>query len=548
MLRNAVILALLAAIVAVPFLMRPAERASSSPDRVLVIVSPHNEAIRHEFARAFAAKRLREHGETVAIDWRTPGGTSEIAKFLASEYLAAFENHWKRTLRRPWNNEVATAFDNHSIELPADPADDSPAQAARRAFLSSDVGIGIDLFFGGGAYDFIQQARAGRLVDCGILTARPEWFSGPDAIPQMLGGEEYYDKEGRWIGACLSAFGIVYNSDALQRLGIASLPSQWSDLADPRLFGQVALADPTKSGSVAKAFEMLIQQQMQEEVARRGGLDSLDAAALEEALAAGWDSAMRLILTIAANARYFTDSATKIPIDVSLGDAAAGMSIDFYGRFQSETTLRDSGRERMAYLTPEGGSSVGVDPIGLLRGANEPELARDFIEFVLSIEGQKLWNFQVGTPGGPQTYALRRLPIRRELYGPEWRAFRSDPGVDAYADAAKFSYHPEWTAPLFSVIRFIVRVACLDPHDELREAWQATIAAGLPAEALDRLLDVTAINYQAARETLRPTLRSPDRVAEVRLAKDLGNHFRQQFIQARHTAEKLSARQTTPAP
>lgn len=533
MIRNTIIAGLLAGIVAIPFVMRPEGAGQDRPDRTLVIISPHNEAIRHEFANAFAAYWQREHGETVSIDWRTPGGTSEIAKFLASEFRAAFENYWRRELGRPWSAEVAGAFDNRSVELPDDPSRDSLAQAARRAFLTSDIGPGIDLFFGGGAYDFIQQARAGRLVDCGILQARPEWFRETSGIPQSLGGEDYYDPEGRWIGACLSSFGIVYNIDALHRLGIDQPPRQWEDLADPRLFGQVALADPTKSGSVAKAFEMLIQQQMQAEVKRRGGLEALDPEALDAALSSGWERGMRLILRIAANARYFTDSATKIPIDVSLGDAAAGMSIDFYGRFQSETTLRDSGRARMSYFTPHGGSSVGVDPIGMLRGARDPELARGFIEFVLSLDGQKLWNFQVGSPGGPHTYALRRLPIRRELYAPEWKQFRSDPDVNAYVEAEDFTYHPEWTAPLFSVIRFVVRTMCLDPHDELRDAWRNVLEAGMPPDAVSRLFDVSAVDYLTCRESLLPTLRSSDRVEEVRLAKELGSHFRHQF-QATH--------------
>ena len=51
-------------------------------------------------------------------------------------------------------------------------------QMARRAFLTSDViGIGIDLFFGGGSYDFAQQAAAGRLVDSGFITVDIPTFS-----------------------------------------------------------------------------------------------------------------------------------------------------------------------------------------------------------------------------------------------------------------------------------------------------------------------------------------------------------------------------------
>ena len=42
------------------------------------------------------------------------------------------------------------------------------------------------------------------------------------------------------------------------------------------------------------------------------------------------------LLLIAANGRYFTDSAPQVPNDVGNGDAAAGIAIDFYGRVYQE--------------------------------------------------------------------------------------------------------------------------------------------------------------------------------------------------------------------
>ena len=85
---------------------------------------------------------------------------------------------------------------------------------------------------------------------------------------------------------------------------------------------------------------------------------------------------------------------------------------------------------------------MGVDPIGLLRGARNKEAAEMFIAFVLSPEGQKLWNFKVGAPGGPVKYALRRLPVRKELYAPAFAQFRSDPDAQPYEEAKNFHYHP----------------------------------------------------------------------------------------------------------
>ena len=55
----------------------------------------------------------------------------------------------------------------------------------------------------------------------------------------------------------------------------------------------------------------------------------------QDAIEQGWIDGVRLMQRIGANARYFTDTSTKIPVDVSMGNAAAGLAIDFYGRYQS---------------------------------------------------------------------------------------------------------------------------------------------------------------------------------------------------------------------
>ena len=531
--KNLWLIAAFAVVLIGPLALRPKTTASAKADRTLVIITPHNEATRHEFGRAFDTFYFRTRGQHVRIDWRTPGGTSEISRYLASEYLAAFENYWTNKLHRPWSAAVQAAFDNPK-SAPGDPA--------REAFLKSDVGCGIDLFFGGGSFDLGLQAGAGRLVDCGVIARHPELFNDK-VIPQKLGGEPFWDPQGRWVGDCLSAFGICYNTDSIARLKMGTPPAQWADLADPRYLGQIALANPMQSSSVAKAFEMLIQKQMlnsELDFKMKPGLSAQEQAkAIEsEKVRSGWLQAMNLIQKISANARYFTDSGTKVPFDVEAGDAAAGMCIDFYGRFQSEAVRRPDGSSRMQYFTPVGGSSVGVDPIGLLRGAPDAELAREFIEFVISEEGQKLWNWKISTPGGPVKYALRRLPILPRLYAPEFAALRSDPQVQPYAQAGAFVYHPEWTASLFRPICFIVRVMCIDPHDELREAWSALVTANFPPLASAVFFDVSKVDHAAASGTIRETLRSPDKIAEVKLAKTLGDSFRAQYLRAAELARE----------
>lgn len=538
--RNLTLLVLLAAVLALPFSLRKETvGGAAGAAEKLVIISPHNEAIRHEFEHGFKKWHLERTGRTVGFDWRLIGGTSEIARYLEGEYAAAFQLHWTRTLGRPWSGAVAAGFADG--RLPKDAS--AEVLAAREAFLASQVGCGIDLFFGGGAYDFIVQARAGRLVDAGLEKKHPDWF-GPEVLPVKHAGDDFRDPQGRWVGAALSSFGIVYNRDSLSRLGLPA-PEQWTDLADARYFGQVALADPTKSGSMNKAFENVMQQQIHRVVdarmaTARYATEEARKAAEQAAVAEGWLEGLRLLQKISANARYFTDSAQKVPIDVASGNCAAGMCIDFYGRQQVEALERRSGSRRMGYVSPLGGTVYSVDPIGLLRGAPNGETARLFMEYVLSPEGQRLWNQRPGTEGGPERFALRRLPVRKDAYtGPGLAEKRSDPEEMPYSIANPLIYRPEWTAGLFGELRFIIRVMALDSHPELASAWKEIAAAGNPPEALATLTDLGAVNYAESMGRIKAALRAKDKVEELRLANELGGKFRAQYLRAAELARAV---------
>ena len=528
----------LCVVLAVPFLFRQPEVQSNGAGDDLIIISPHNEAIRAEFTRAFAEYYRTTTGRSVHIDWRLPGGTTEIIRYLNSEYEASFRNYWTRQLGRPWSREVLEAFANPSLKGKVDGG--SQGERARYAFLNSNVGCGIDLLFGGGSFDFINLAERGLLVDSGVLSRFPELFggSGDLSIPRSLGGEQYWDLRGRWVGACLAEFGICYNTEVLNRLGVDTPPTQWIDLTNERLFNAVALADPTKSGSVAKAFELMIQQQMNQRLAELAlsAADQSPEQREKQAVVEGWERGLQLLIRMAANSRYFSDGAPKVPMDVAYGEAAAGMCIDFYGRFESEEVADKNGLSRLKYTSVLGGTSVGADSIALLRGAPNPQVAKAFIDFVLKLEGQKLWDFRVGTPGGPEHYSLRRMPIRKEFFREPLRAYMADPEADPYRDAEAFEYHEAWTAPLFSAIRFLVRVMCIDSREELVSARKAIGNASLDSPAFQKLLDVSRVRYSIALQSIRDTLRSADRVKEVQLAEELTTYFRNQYREAERIA------------
>lgn len=515
--RNLLVILVAAIVIALPFIFRRdlGDAAWRPGDPTLVLISPHNEAIRYEFGRAFSQWHVKHYGQPVRMDWRTIGGTSEIARYLEGEMQAAFRGWWLRTQDTTWPRGGTVALTDHRFR--EDGAD--PDLVAIRTVLRSmddagEFGIGIDIFFGGGEYDHSRAFAKG-------LTA-PPWpegippeliysLEGHELIPERLSGETW--RTDGFIGTALGTFGIVYNIDRLQDLNVAASPAQWKDLTDPVFHRQLGVADPTKSGSIAKAFEMMIHQQINEAVEaagfswrdeyKEGPRDPAYEAAIEE----GWRAGIRLVRLIGANARYFTDSASKVPIDVSTGNAAVGLAIDFYGRYQAETSRSPAGVERMRYVTPAGGSSVSCDPISLIRGAPHRELALRFITFVLSEEGQKLWNYRPGTPGGPERFALRRMPIRRdfypsdipelqtrhEAYAPFFSDDLGDPLINPYELAEQFTYVPAWTGRHFGIHRDIIRAMCLDAGDELSAAWAAIRDAGGPEAVPEAMAALMAL-------------------------------------------------------
>jgi hypothetical protein len=194
---------------------------------------------------------------------------------------------------------------------------------------------------------------------------------------------------------------------------------------------------------------------------------------------------------------------------------------------------RRAEKQRLSFVAPEGGTVNSVDPIALFRGAEHREIAIAFMDYVLSMDGQKIWNFRPGTPGGPQRFALRRLPVRRDFYEqPEFKALCSDPADNPYATTDQLIYRPAWTAGLFREMGFIIRVMCMDTHKELTDAWREINAAGQPADALAVLQDLSAVDLAAAGGRVKQALNAKDKTEELRLARDLGDQFRAQYRKA----------------
>ena len=465
----------LAILAAAPLVLRPAPPAAAKHDS-LVIISPHDLQTRVEFSAAFARYAAEHLGISVDVDWRTPGGTNEITRYLAAQYRQSFRIHHPQ-------QAPAAGLEGFQSDATDKPTASSGAKAARAAFLAEDspdaVSSGIDLWWGGGEYPHKTAARNGLLVDAGLLQAEPGGFR-PECIPQTLSGETIYDAKGRYYGASLSVFGICSSRDRIAAIPELTTPSAWQDLADPRLFGTLGIVDPSGSAAAESAFERMIQSCMVRQVAAIPGTPT--PASIQAAVARGWHDGFSLIKCIGGNSRDVSDGASIAVREVEHGDAAAAMCIDFQARYEADYGEQQAGVRRMDFRAPIGGTSVSADPISLLRGAPHRALAVAFMHFVLSPEGQKLWCYRIGVPGGPRQYTLKRMPVRHDLYGGENTSLVTDPDLDPFVLAARFTYHGAWTGPDFNLIVRLIHATVIDARPELVEAWWAIAHAGGPQQ------------------------------------------------------------------
>ena len=325
----------------------------------VIIISPHNEQIRHEFGLGFTQWHKEKFGEDAVVVWSVPGGTSEIRRMLQSQY-------------------------SHAIETGKEPGGEA------------------DLVFGGGSYEHgvlkkdITKKYNGKEVTTTISVPA---IIDPAVLDEvygenLIGDITLYDPDGYWHGLALSGFGIVYNNEVLEEIGIDS-PEGWEALCNPELIGRLALVNPAQSGSVTTAFEAILKN-------------------------LGWERGWQVLRRAAANARYFSASSLKPPADVSQGDAAMGVCIDFYGRYQSQAVKSSGGGDRVGYIDPPSATMIDPDPISLLRGAPNEELAMRFIEYCLTKNAQAMWQFSTSGSEddslGPDQFELRRMPVRREMY------------------------------------------------------------------------------------------------------------------------------------
>jgi ABC-type Fe3+ transport system substrate-binding protein len=316
---------------------------------------------------------------------------------------------------------------------------------------SNVASANMDIFWGGGDDQFNSVAALGALEP---LTLAPDVLAN---VPTMLGAVRMVEANMRWIGSCVSAFGYVYNAEMLRRCRIAPPDGTWDDLASPRFADLVSLADPMQSGSAGAAYQMVA----------RSGKD--------------WPAGWAKLLGILANAKRFTDSAGTSANAPSLGEALVAACIDFYGAVRVAEAPRD-----IVYVNPRGQTAYTPDPVAILRNPPHPQLARRFVDFLLSAKGQALWALPPGAEDGPARSTLGRQPIRKDVYE-SYRGKLIPSITSPYVEGQSMSLEGFRSQINFEVLKRLVVAAAVDNTAELRAARDAIARAGSPSDLLAEL-------------------------------------------------------------
>jgi len=180
------------------------------------------------------------------------------------------------------------------------------------------------------------------------------------------------DPDGYWSGFYLTALGIGVNQDRFeQQFGDRPLPETWEDLADPDFAGEIVMTDPVASST----SYLFVQTQLQR---------------------LGWDDGWDYLADIAPLVGQFPTSGSAPPRMVGTGEYIFGVAF-----VHSLSRTIEQGFPVSLIVPPGTGGEVGA--VSIIADGPNPEVARQFVEFMQSPKAQQLYAEQaLATPLHPE--------------------------------------------------------------------------------------------------------------------------------------------------
>lgn len=184
--------------------------------------------------------------------------------------------------------------------------------------------------------------------------------------------ERFRDPEGYWTGVTGRARTIVFNPE---KLSVAEQPSNILDVADPMWKGRVGLA-PTNASFVSHISALVVE--------------------------IGEDDVKKFLADLKANDPKIYDSNGLVVKAVAAGEVDLGLVNHYYALNEK----KENPGAPVANIYPEEGGFVNLAGVGILEGAENRKQADEFVEFLLSPEGQEFFRTETneyplveGVPG-----------------------------------------------------------------------------------------------------------------------------------------------------
>lgn len=210
----------------------------------------------------------------------------------------------------------------------------------------------VDIILGGPADIY----EAGIKEDLFVPYERSDW-----GIP-----EEYRSAKGYWTGIGLNPLIFMTNTNFLKKNNL-NAPDSWQDLLNPAYKNGLQMADARTSGTATERIFALVK--LYDE-----------------------DGAFDYQKKLNANVQLYTKSGQGGAIPVAGGQAASGI---FY--LVDALDIQQQGYP-VTITYPKEGTTYGIECVGIVKGAKNPEAAKKFMDWATSVElanvmGEKKINF-----------------------------------------------------------------------------------------------------------------------------------------------------------
>jgi iron(III) transport system substrate-binding protein len=191
-------------------------------------------------------------------------------------------------------------------------------------------------------------------------------YTSPNAakVPAWL-------KTGSYVAQGAAALALVYNTES----GVTP-PQQWSDLTKPEYKDLVTMPDPAESGSALSLVQGL--------VAKKG------------------DAAWQMFADLHANGMILP-GANAAALNPVLQNAKAAV----FGAVDYIVLGQKAKGEKIEVVFPSEGTVLAPRPMMIVKTSKHAEVAKQFIDYMLSIEGQERVAKQLILPARTDVKALR---------------------------------------------------------------------------------------------------------------------------------------------